>query len=387
MSTGPGSQFSRKKTVLFTAVAVIITATIGFLALETWVRLTKVDKDLWAATGRHLGESPMKEWAQVDAFAAYRGRPGHIVHLAGKRISSQGFISTPDLEPDKPEGTIRIAFLGGSSTAGTGITLKDTETWPWQAAELLREKTGLVNIEFINAAQSGYTTFESFGLLWSRLRFYSPDIVVVSHAWNEMYYFNHGRDIRSWRRLKDGSWGFHRTRGDWATREPLWIDHLLRPSQLLTRVRLVLTRPDQSERSASKRDVVDSYNTDALEWYRTNLRLLRDAAPALGVKMYAVRQPTLIVEGLPQEERDRCNYHVHGFNHDAHVDAFDRIYKIIDDEIDPEYVVDLTHLSGIPENFEDHVHPTPLGAQRIAEAVADRLAPVVERRADAPAGN
>jgi lysophospholipase L1-like esterase len=324
----------------------------------------------------------MSDWALVDAYSAYRGRPGHIVHLAGKRINSQGFVSTPELSLKKPRGTIRIAFLGGSAVAGTGITLTDEETWPWRVAERLRERTGSGGIEFINAALSGYTTFESYGRLWSRLRFYQPDIVVVCHAWNEMYYFDHADDMRTWRRLRDGSWGFHRTPGNWASREPLWVDRLIWPSQLLTRVRLVLTRPDEAERSARKRELTTDFDTSGVDIFRTNLRLFRDSAPALGAQVFVAKQPTLIVDGLPASERERCRYHYHGFDHDTHVDAFRRLYAVIDEEIAPDRVIDLTSLSGVPEYFEDHIHPTPRGSEKIAEVVADALLPTVRTKVD-----
>ena len=55
--------------------------------------------------------------------------------------------------------------------------------------------------------------------------------------------------------------------------------------------------------------------------------------------------------------------------------SFDAIYRVIDEEVPAERVVDLTSLSGDPEVFKDHVHPTPRGAGRIAGLVAERLAP------------
>ena len=36
-----------------------------------------------------------------------------------------------------------------------------------------------------------------------------PDIIIVNHAWNEMYYFDDSKKVQSWRTLSDGSWGFH----------------------------------------------------------------------------------------------------------------------------------------------------------------------------------
>jgi len=55
------------------------------------------------------------------------------------------------------------------------------------------------------------------------------------------------------------------------------------------------------------------------------------------------------------------------------LDAFKQIYQIIDEEIAAEYVIDTSQLSGISEYFYDHIHPTELGSQKIAEIVAKAL--------------
>ena len=76
---------------------------------------------------------------------------------------------------------------------------------------------------------------------------------------------------------------------------------------------------------------------------------------------------------LPDDERRKIRYEFHGFGHDAHVRAFDEIYRVITDEIDPERVIDATVASGRPDYFVDHIHPTRLGARRIAEIVSTYL--------------
>ena len=168
----------------------------------------------------------MRDWAYIDAFAAYSGRPTKYEGL-DKTINKQGFISTPEVTLKKPADTIRIVFLGGSSTAGVSKDcLEDAETWPWIATKRLKQSLKNKKIEFINAALGGYSSFESYGRLWSRVRFYSPDIIVVCHGWNEMYYFNRVDDIISWRTCKNRSWGFYDLPKT-IVYEPYWFDHLI----------------------------------------------------------------------------------------------------------------------------------------------------------------
>ena len=363
------------------AFLVAVLALLLFAAAEAYVRITRPHDDLWALTGRSVASHPIMDWYFLDAFSAYRGRPG--VYGDGslvKTVDSAGFISTPEIAPAKPANTIRIAFLGESSTAGTGILLPDSLTWPWQVAELLRQRPGRRSrIEFINAAIGGFTTFESYGRLWSRLRFYSPDIIVVYHGWNEMYYFNSVDKLSDWRTLPDGSWGLE-SAVPVTVYEPRWYDWLLRPSQLLTKVRLRTVKPVGGElpRDTLRQRLVDTFDDRGPEVFRTNLRLIEQAAELLGMRLYVGKQATLIVHDLPENEQRRCRYDLHGLDHAAHVEAFQAIYRVIDQEILPDHVIDVTSLSGVPENFYDHIHPTPLGAERTAVIMANVLAPAID---------
>ena len=44
-------------------------------------------------------------------------------------------------------------------------------------------------LDFVNASLPGSSSFESLGRLSHRLRFYRPDVIVVYHGWNDLYYF------------------------------------------------------------------------------------------------------------------------------------------------------------------------------------------------------
>ena len=363
---------------VFWAILLLI-ALAPLLLAEAWVRVAYPPIDLWALTGRAPGSNPMAEWAVVDAFAAYRGRAG--AYADGKTVNRHGFISTPDLTVEKPAGTLRVAFLGGSSTAGTGYDLPDEVTWPWQTVERLRARTGR-DVQLINGAVGGYTTFESYGRLWSRIRFFDPDVIVVDHAWNEMYYFHRVDEITEWRTLEDGSWAIDRTTEPVAWHRPLPIDPLIRPSQLLTRLRFrYLPTPQPGEAAPASDGALDStFDRAGLAVFRTHLRLLRETARLMDADLFVVKQPTLIVPDLPEAERDRVRYDYHGFDHHAHVAAFREIYRVIDSEIESARIIDATDMSGVPELFHDHVHPTPEGAARLAGIVADAVAPVLEDR-------
>jgi len=358
-----------RKSLLFRVLLLLLAAS-PFLLWEGYTRFFKEPVDLWALTGRRVGANPMASWALADAFSAYRARPGTAGD--GKTVNSQGYISTPEIVMPKPAGRTRIVFLGGSSVAGTGRNLGDTETWPWRTVELLRKEMPGMEFDFINGALGGYTSFESFGRLWARIRFLDPDMVILCHGWNEMYYFDRADQMHQWRVLPDGSWSLDRAARATTIYAPLWIDQLLRPSQALSRVRIKLTRALGGEVGRTG-DLAADFDHAGLAVWRTNLRQFKALARVLEVDLMVVRQATLIVENLSEGERRRCRYDYHGFDHDAHVAAFAALYDVIDEEIPADQILDLTPLSGKPELFYDHVHPTTAGTAAMARLVADGI--------------
>ena len=353
----------------------IISSTLGFLICEIYTRATRHHVDLHVHTGRVIGPNPMRDWAFLDAFSGYRVKPKYSPRE--KSVNSFGFVSTPEIALRKPDNTTRIAFLGGSSTAGTKY-LSDAETWPWKTTGLLERRTGK-RLEFLNAGLGGYTSFESFGRLWSRIRYFSPDILVVYHGWNELYYFGEVDDIVSWRSLPDGSWSFDRTSAPVQRVAPLGIDPFIGWSQFLTRIRLRLSKSATDETGwRLLSELETSFDHRGLEIWRSNLQLFKAVAEAIGARLVVVKQATLIVEDLPESERARCRYDLHGFDHDAHVAAFKGLYRVIDEVFEGDSIIDARVLSGQPDLFRDHIHLTPRGASELSSLVAGHLAPLLE---------
>ena len=91
------------------AFLVAVLALLLFVGAEAFVRITRPHDDLWALTGRSVASHPIGDWYFLDAFSAYRARPG--VRSDGsmvKTVDSAGFISTPEIASAKPPNTIQI---------------------------------------------------------------------------------------------------------------------------------------------------------------------------------------------------------------------------------------------------------------------------------------
>ena len=99
-------------------------------------------------------------------------------------INAFGFRG-PDLETPKSSRTIRIAFLGGSTTFCTEVT-SNSHTWPDLVMKNLREAEPGIHVDYINAAVPGYTTENSLLALRHRVAQHRPDIVIIYHSSNDL---------------------------------------------------------------------------------------------------------------------------------------------------------------------------------------------------------
>lgn len=327
-----------------------------FLLIEIVIRILFNNIDYY--------DNPMNYWSEPSPYFNMTAKPGTY---GEKTVNSHGFISTPELSVDKPDSTIRIVFLGGSSTAGMGFNLEDEETWPWKTVQLLKTQNNNIDIDFINGALGAFTTFESYGRLWSQIRFFKPDIIIVNHAWNDMYYFNE---------MADNPMIWHREVAKERPNEG-WNAikiKLLSWSQVLTRIKLLI---DKSERLSGEigenKSLSSHFNPKGLNIYEDNLMLLKSFAKEFNCKIFFCKQPTLISNNISEEDKSKCRYEYHGFDHDEHINAFTDIYSLIDKNIADQYIIDLTSISGISENFYDHIHPTSYGISKIAKIVSDSL--------------
>ena len=364
-----------KRKVLHRLLAVLLGLVVAFASIEIVLRLTLPPVDLRDLSGKRAGTHPMADWAHVDAYCAYRGIPGTYLHVGkSKTVNSDGFISTPEVSREKDRDTIRIVFLGGSSTAGTVPILPDEKTWPALVAKKLDEALPKKRVDFINGALAGYNTFESYARLWARLRFYQPDLVVVYHGWNDMGYFRNPART-AWRHVPaSGGWSFLRP----AIRsriEPRWIDPYIEWSHLMCRIRRrYFSEPLMGEIGpGAGGELADDFDPRAPDVFRDNLKLMMKAQEVIGCEVHVAKQATLIVPDLAENLRSKCMVHYHGFDFDAHVRAFDAIYRLIDEVVPQDQVIDLTHLSGKNANLVDHIHLSEEGCRRVADAVAARL--------------
>jgi lysophospholipase L1-like esterase len=135
---------------------------------------------------RHGSDLTIEELYHIDPATGLR------VPVAGFNngrisINSLGFRG-PELKSPKPPNTLRIAFLGASTTFCA--TLSNDATWPHLVAEALQARLPDRRIDYVNAGVPGYTVQASLKNLVARVAPLHPDVIVIYHATNDLSKFS-----------------------------------------------------------------------------------------------------------------------------------------------------------------------------------------------------
>ncbi|QDV05451.1 GDSL-like Lipase/Acylhydrolase [Planctomycetes bacterium Poly30] len=121
----------------------------------------------------------------------------------------------------KPEGGLRIACLGGSSTYGTGPS-KDAFTWPARLQTILSEELPDRPVDVLNGGVPSWNSFEALENLAFRVLPYAPDIVLIYLATNDA-------ECAMW---PDPTFDNRHYRMSWPTYRPSPIEPILEKSVL-----------------------------------------------------------------------------------------------------------------------------------------------------------
>jgi hypothetical protein len=169
-------RLSRKRRVLL-LVTLVVAGSTGILAaaeLAARVRHKIQHGDLWG----------IEETYSVDPASGLRvpvvGRS-----FGGIRINSLGFRS-PEISRPKPASTVRLAFLGSSTTYSAEVSSNE-KTWPHLVTEALQRHWPEVTFDYINnAGVPGYSVQHTLRNLEHRVAPLEPDVVVIYEGFNDL---------------------------------------------------------------------------------------------------------------------------------------------------------------------------------------------------------
>lgn len=106
------------------------------------------------------------------------------LHIGGLSTNSMGFRG-PEITQPKPQGTVRLAFLGASTTYCAEVS-SDAMVWPQLVVDELRRRYPATSFDFVNGGVPGYTVASSLKNLRHRVAALQPDLIVVYHATNDL---------------------------------------------------------------------------------------------------------------------------------------------------------------------------------------------------------
>lgn len=215
-----------------------------------------------AIRGRHYlshgSIGPVLEFVTHEASELPIPVPGRVV--GSLEIDSRGFRS-PELEVPKPEGRLRLAFLGGSTTFCAEASSTEA-AWPTRVANKLSETFPDADIDFVNAGVSGYSIEKSALNLEHRVASLEPDVIVIYHATNDI--------TKDTRKLAQEA-GVYRGHGDAGS----WIGRYSLAWALIEK-NLLFKKRMRETKAGTERLTIDS-NTVALDFETRLTELVREA--------------------------------------------------------------------------------------------------------------
>jgi lysophospholipase L1-like esterase len=149
--------------IVLTLILLVIVVTIA----DAVMQLRSAD-DLYRASHRH----PPDPFVQVRSESQVDG------------VNPQGFRGEP-ISEDKPEKTLRIFVLGGSTMLGVANPYQ--QSFPAMLQKRLTASLPQVRVEVENAATAWWSTAHTLVDYELRVRRYHPDLVVVVHGINDLY--------------------------------------------------------------------------------------------------------------------------------------------------------------------------------------------------------
>lgn len=221
----------------------------------------------------------------------------------------------PAFPAQKPEGEIRIVFLGGSFVFNANMPL--LQDWPRQVETILKGR-GYPNVRVINAGVPGHSSTDSLGRLLGRIHLLEPDYVVLCHAWNDIKYFH---DLRPGHSL------LQTVRPLNQPTHPLpWYTRVLEKSQLYLRLRrLPWPRPESAEGRLPQGEYADTFTDWGIKQYRLDLVTFVDICRNIGAEPILFTQPRLVAPDNSEEEKERIKYEYALLPHEALCRAFDAL--------------------------------------------------------------
>lgn len=127
---------------------------------------------------------------EEDSSLFWKNKNDLDLIFEGAKTSTNSFgFRHPAFEDKFKNSQYRIVTMGASPSFGWGV--KDNETYTAMARESLKI---FFDIEFLNASQIGYSSYQGLGLLQNRILKLKPTHVLIAYVINDLDYYRFFKD-------------------------------------------------------------------------------------------------------------------------------------------------------------------------------------------------
>ncbi|GJL54347.1 MAG: hypothetical protein NPIRA02_14790 [Nitrospirales bacterium] len=278
------------------------------------------------------------------------------------QINSLGFRS-PELQMPKPNGTVRLAFLGGSTTWCAEVSGNEM-TWPHLVWKELQQSYPEITFDYLNAAVPGYSVGESLVTLEHRVKSLSPDVIVIYHATNDLSYITRklarAQGIFSGR-TEDTSW-----LAQWSL---AWF---LIKKNLELNERQQMAKTGKAQLVFQPQEIAREFS----EQLEPLVQASRSVAPlvALATFSHKFRKEQTVEEQI--QAMNTSIYYMPYMTPQGLLEAFDAYNGVIREIAQTQNILLIGGENRIPgddQHFNDSVHFKDAGSQAMATRVMDAL--------------
>lgn len=280
-------------------------------------------------------------------------------------INSKGFRG-PEIAEPKPNGVIRLGFLGESNTFSAESGSNAT-TWPHRLTDVLQKTWPDVRFDYVNAAFPGYRTTESMRALQFRLKPMNPDVILINQASMDFL-------TDSGQRAREK--GIYAPSVDKESRLDRWS--LL--WKLGTQNLEILLRQRQARKAAEAKQTLEFRPGDLPAGFHLRLGQLVDEARKTAPVVVLVTFPYKARRNQnPQEQAANCSmtlYHSPWLTCDTVLQGFEEYNQVIREVAREKGILLIDVVDSIPGDgihFHDSVHYKDPGSELFARQAAEVL--------------
>ncbi len=288
-----------------------------------------------------------------------------VANFRSDRISidSKGF-RNPEFVTPKPDGTIRISFLGGSTTFNAEVS-SNKITWPHIVIENLRERYPKQLFDYINAGVPGYTSATSLRNLRLRAAEFEPDLIVIYHATNDLTQISKKEAIKK---------GIKFSLGD---RQMVWLSNYSVLVNLIKNNFIIWNVQNSASENANKLDVLDNI---LAKLFQQNLEALVSESQKVAKKVALVTFSVRIRSQQSDDEQKKSAItslyympYIVPKDFIRYFSAFNDVIRKVAVQTGALLVGNEHSIPGTAEYFKDSVHFTDKGSRDMAQRVANAL--------------